>query len=333
MFPVALQIALFLLVSASVGGILLVSFYPRLAARSQAKKRLALIAQRGAPAKEILVPDEKGRRQRAVEKVLREIEDQHKGKAKKGTRPSLLIRMRQAGLGWSKSRYFLIVSGAGFVSFLTALALLPGGLITAACFGVTGGLLLPHLYVGFRRKRRFKAFATEFPNAVDVVVRGVKAGLPLGDCLKIIAADGRDPVKGEFKTMSEDRTLGMPIDEAALRLVERVPLPETSFFAIVIAIQSKTGGSLSYALGNLSKVLRERKKLQGKIKAMSSEAKSSAGIIGAMPVVVSVLIYLTSPDYLSLLFTTLAGNLVLVGAGLWMLMGILVMRKMINFDF
>lgn len=332
MFPVALLIALFLLVSASVGGMLFVGFYPRLAARSQANKRLALIARGGGSASRMPTTEEKGR-QRTVEKVLREIEEQHKAKAKKGTRPSLLIRMRQAGVGWSKATYFLMVLGAGFISFFTALALIPLGLLTAAGFGVTGGLLLPHLYVSFKRNKRFKAFAAEFPNAVDVVVRGVKSGLPLADCLKIIAADGREPVKSEFKTMDEDQTLGLPIDEAALRLVERVPIPGTSFFAIVIAIQSRTGGSLSYALGNLSKVLRERKKMQAKIKAMSSEAKASAGIIGAMPVVVATLIYLTSPDYISLLFTTLAGNVVLVVAGLWMLIGILVMRKMVNFDF
>lgn len=333
MSSITLLIALFLLVSISVGGLLFAGLYPRLAARSQANERLELIAQVGGSAVRRAPTGDEKNRQRTVENVLREIDEHHKAKAKKGRRPSLLIRMRQAGLGWSKATYLLTALGAGFLSFFVALALVPLGLLTAAGFGVAGGLLLPHFYVGFKRNARFKAFAAEFPNAVDVVVRGVKSGLPLVDCLKIIAAEGREPVKSEFKTMVEDQTLGVPVDEVALRLVERVPISGTSFFAIVIAIQSQTGGSLSYALGNLSKVLRDRKKMQAKIKAMSSEAKASAGIIGAMPVVVSILIYLTSPDYISLLFTTLAGNAVLVGAGLWMLVGILVMRKMIRFDF
>ena len=185
----------------------------------------------------------------------------------------------------------------------------------------------------FRRNSRFKRFSNEFPNAVDVIVRGVKAGLPLVDCLKIIAAEAQEPVRSEFKTMVQDQTLGMPLDEAVQRLPERVPLAEANFFGIVIAIQSRTGGSLSEALGNLSKVLRERKKMQAKIKAMSSEAKASAGIIGSLPVIVAGLVYLTSPDYITLLFTTTIGNAVLVASGLWMLMGCLVMRKMINFDF
>ncbi len=333
MSSIALPIALFLLVTTSIGGLLFVGLYPRLAARSQANKRLELIAQGGSFASRRMPTGDEKSRQRAVEKVLHEIDEQHKAKAKKGRRPSLLIRMRQAGIGWSKATYFLTVLGVGFLSFCVALTLIPLGLLTAAGFGVAGGLLLPHFYVSLKRNARFKAFAAEFPNAVDVVVRGVKSGLPLVDCLKIIAADGREPVKSEFKTMVEDQTLGLPLDEVALRLVERVPISGTSFFAIVIAIQSRSGGNLSYALGNLSKVLRDRKKMQAKIKAMSSEAKASAGIIGSMPIVVSVLIYLTSPDYISLLFTTLAGNAVLVAAGLWMLVGILVMRKMIKFDF
>ena len=333
MSSIALQIALFFLVAVSVGGMLFVGFYRRFADRSQVNKRVKLVARAAGSASPLLSSNDEKSRQRAVERVLREIEEQQKAKAKQNTRPSLVVRMRQAGLGWSKTRYFVTTLVAGFISFFVALTLIRLGLLTSVGFGVTGGLLLPHLYVNFKRKKRFAAFSAEFPNAVDVIVRGVKSGLPLVDCLKIIATEGREPVKSEFKTMVEDQTLGVPMDEAARRLVERVPLSGASFFAIVIGIQSQIGGSLSNALGNLSKVLRDRKKMQAKIKAMSSEAKASAGIIGSMPVVVGGLIYLTSPDYISLMFTTLAGNVVLAAAGLWMLTGILVMRKMVNFDF
>jgi tight adherence protein B len=236
-------------------------------------------------------------------------------------------------LGWSQRTYVFISIIAGAATFLFVLSGTSLGSLSSLAFGMAGGLLLPHLYVGTKRKRRFNTFTEEFPNAVDIIVRGVKSGLPLVDCLKIIATEAQDPVRGEFRLIIEDQTLGIPLDEAVQRLSERVPLTEVNFFSIVIAIQSRTGGSLSEALGNLSKVLRERKKMKAKIKAMSSEAKASAGIIGSMPFAVTIIVYLSTPEYISLLFTTLTGNLVLAASGIWMLMGILVMRKMINFDF
>ncbi|MDH3196445.1 MAG: type II secretion system F family protein, partial [Hyphomicrobiales bacterium] len=167
----------------------------------------------------------------------------------------------------------------------------------------------------------------------DVIVRGVKAGLPLIDCLKVIASDSQEPVRSEFQEIVEDQTLGLPLDEAVSRLPERVPLAEANFFAIVISIQSRSGGSLSEALSNLSKVLRDRKMMKAKIKAMSTEAKSSAGIIGSLPIIVVILIYLSSPHYILLLFETDQGNMVLAGCVVWMMMGVGVMKKMINFDF
>jgi tight adherence protein B len=241
--------------------------------------------------------------------------------------------MRQAGLTWTKNTYYVICVAAAFGTFALALIFMGFGLIPSVGFGISGGILLPHFFVNFKRKRRLKQFSLEFPNAVDIIVRGVKAGLPLVDCLKIIAAESQEPVRSEFQELVEDQTLGMPLAEAVARLPERIPLAEANFFAIVIAIQSRTGGSLSEALSNLSKVLRDRKKMSAKIRAMSAEAKSSAGIIGSLPVVVAVLVYITSPDYILLLFQTTTGNIVLAICGIWMLMGVLVMRKMINFDY
>nr|WP_246215672.1 type II secretion system F family protein [Microvirga makkahensis] len=306
-------------------------FYSRMTSRSIAKTRFQVVAAMGGNESVNAAGSDESRRRRAVEATLREIED--KQKIRRNAKPSLVGRMRQAGLGWSKQTYFIICGAAGVASFLLAVIVIGIGPITAIGFGCTGGLLLPHLYVSAKRKRRFKSFTAEFPNAVDIVVRGVKAGLPLVDCLKIIATEAQEPVRSEFREIVEDQTLGMPLDEAVERLSERVPLQEANFFAIVIAIQSRTGGSLSEALGNLSKVLRERTKLQAKIRSMSAEAKASGGIIGALPVVVALLVYLTSPNYIALLFTTMTGKLVLAACVLWMGTGILVMRKMINFDF
>jgi tight adherence protein B len=149
----------------------------------------------------------------------------------------------------------------------------------------------------------------------------------------VIAADSPEPIRTEFRHILETQAVGVPLGDACGRLFERMPLPESNFFAIVISIQQKSGGKLSEALGNLSKVLRDRKKMKGKIKAMSTEAKASAAIIGALPVAVMSIVYITSPDYITLLWTERLGQLMLLGSAVWMTIGILVMKKMINFNF
>lgn len=327
--PLVMQIAAFVLAAGCTGGLLTAVFYPRLAGdRRTDTRRQAIIdgIRHGQPGAK---PD--SHRKRSLEDVLHEIEE--KQRSKQTVKPSLAARMRQAGLSWTKSTYYAVCAGAGLASFTVAVLFMELSALVALGFGIAGGLLLPHFYVNFKRNRRFKQFTEEFANAMDIIVRGLKAGLPLADCMKIIAAEAQEPVRGEFRAVIEDQAMGMPVDEAVQRMPVRMPVAEASFFAIVITIQSRTGGSLSEALGNLSKVLRERKKMRAKIVAMSSEAKSSAGIIGALPVFVTGAIYFTTPDYIALLFTTSAGNIILAVSGFWMLMGILVMRKMINFDF
>ena len=328
--PFAMQIAIFVLAAGCTAGLLLAVFQPLLARDRQSELRRQAIAEGMRSAGDGTKSGD-SRRKRSLDEVLREIDE--KQRAKQRAKPTLVARMRQGGLGWSKTTYYLVCLGAGLASFLVALAGLSQSVPAALGFGVAGALLLPHAYVNRKRAARFRKFTAEFANAMDVIVRGLKAGLPLADCMKIIAAEAQEPVKSEFMAIIQDQAMGMPADEAVQRMPGRMPVTEASFFAIVIAIQSRTGGSLSEALGNLSKVLRERKKMQAKIKAMSSEAKASAGIIGILPVFVTAAIYLTTPDYIALLFTTGAGNMILAGAGFWMLIGILVMRKMINFDF
>ena len=187
--------------------------------------------------------------------------------------------------------------------------------------------------MSFFKKRRESKFLNAFPDAVDIVVRGVKAGLPLLDCMKMITVEAPEPLKSEFRAIIETQAIGIPLGEACGKLYERMQVPEANFFGIVIAIQQKAGGNLAEALGNLSRVLRDRKKMKGKIQAMSQEAKASASIIGALPVAVMTLVWVTSPQYINLLFTEPLGNVMLVGSVMWMSMGILVMKKMINFDF
>ena len=196
-----------------------------------------------------------------------------------------------------------------------------------------GAFGLPRWLLSYLKKRRETKFLDAFPDAVDVIVRGIKAGLPLLDSIKVITTDSPEPVRSEFRAIVETQAIGMPLGEACAKLYDSMPLPEANFFGIVISIQQRAGGNLSEALGNLSKVLRDRKKMKAKIQAMSMEAKASAGIIGALPIAVMMLVYITSPQYISLLWTEPLGRLMLAASALWMFMGTMVMKKMINFDF
>jgi tight adherence protein B len=218
------------------------------------------------------------------------------------------------------------------VAFLVTLTL-DGGLIAALGMGFVGGAGFPLWLLKFLKKRRESKFLNSFPDAVDIIVRGIKAGLPLLDSMRIITTDAPEPLKSEFRAILETQTVGIPIGEACGKLYERIPVAEANFFGIVIAIQQKAGGNLSEALGNLSRVLRERKKMKAKIQAMSMEAKASAFIIACLPVAVMILVYITSPQYIELLWTTGTGRMMLIACVAWMSMGVLVMRKMINFDF
>ncbi|MEN3791609.1 type II secretion system F family protein [Fulvimarina sp. MAC3] len=332
--PALQRVLIFTLTTASVTGIAFTLLAGRLSSSKSYDERFASIAGAATNAKVSTSHGSDGsRRKRSVEATLKEAEEKHKAALAKTTdRPSLVQRMRQADIAWSKSTYFAVSLGVAITAFALCL-IFSFAWYASLGFSFAAGLLLPHLFVSFKRTRRLRKFADLFPTAVDVVVRGIKSGLPLPDCLRIIATEIEEPVRSEFKTVVEDQTIGVPIEEALKRLVQRVPLSETNFFAIVIGVQARTGGSLAEALGNLSKVLRERKKMSAKVQSMSQEAKTSGAIIGAMPVLVGLLVYFSNPEFISVLGTTTVGNIILFGCAIWMLIGIFVMKTMINFDF
>jgi tight adherence protein B len=321
---------IFLLTTLASGGLLWTFFQPRLDGGSRASDRFGAVAK-GAVALPGVLKD-KGRKQ-SVEEALREIAEQETGANGRNQKVSLQMRIRQAGLSWSRRKFYMLGLAVGLLGYFVAAIALGIGQITSASFGIAAALLVPNLVVNRKRKKRLERFIAGLPDVLDVIVRGVKSGLPLSDCLKSIAVESDEPIRSEFKAIIDDHTMGMPLALAAARLPDRVPVPEATFFAIVIAIQSRSGGSLSEALGNLSRVVRDRKKMKNKIKAMSSEAKTSAGIIASLPFFVAGVLALTGPEYIMLLFTELLGNLILVISGIWMLIGVLVMRKMISFDF
>jgi tight adherence protein B len=331
MYSTTQPILIFLLTTLAVGGLLWTLFQPRFDGGSRASDRFSAVSKGGVGAVTGALKDN-GRKQ-SVQEALREIAEQETGANGRHQKVSLQMRIRQAGLSWSRHNFYMFGLAVGLLGYFVAAIALGIGQITSASFGIAAALLVPNLAVNHKRKKRLERFTADLPDALDVIVRGVKSGLPLADCLKSIAVDSVEPIRSEFKAIIDDHTMGMPLAVAAARLPDRVPVQEAAFFAIVIAIQSRSGGSLSEVLGNLSRVVRDRKKMKNKIQAMSSEAKTSAWIIGSLPFFVTGAMTFTSPEYIMLLFTDLVGNVILVISGIWMLIGILVMSKMISFDF
>ena len=318
---------LFFLVAVAIGGVAWVFVYPFLSGEKKTERRMASVARAEPIASRPTRSTGKTRREQ-VEGTLKDIEQRRK----KAKRPPLSMRLRQAGLDWSKNRFMVTAAALGLGAFVVMIVV-GAGLLPALGFGFAAGFGLPFWMLSFLKKRRETKFLATFPDAVDVIVRGIKAGLPLLDSLKLIAADAVDPVRSEFQSIIETQTIGMPIGEACLKLYESIPVPEANFFGIVISNQQRAGGNLSEALGNLSRVLRDRKKMKAKIQAMSMEAKASASIIGALPIGVMGIVWLTSPAYIALLWTDPFGRVMLACCAGWMLCGVFVMRKMINFDF
>ncbi len=267
-------------------------------------------------------------RRRKVTDALAKVDEKSKENKKK-KKASLEQKLEQAGLSFGAKEFYI-----GAVVSALVLGLI--GLISGQKLPVTLGLLfvggfgLPQWFIGFAIKRRQKKFVDEFSNAIDVIVRGVKSGLPVNECLKIIASEAPKPVNEEFHQLVEGFKIGLSLEQGMTRMHERMPIQEVSFFGIVLMIQQKTGGNLAEALSNLAGVLRGRKMMDGKIKALSSEAKASAVIIGALPFLVMGAVKMSSPDYLTPLFVTKQGNFILLGAGIWMALGIFVMKKMMQ---
>jgi len=320
------MLALSFMAATAVGGLAWVFVYPSLSGEKKAESRRASVAK-AEPVARQTDKNQRSRREQ-VEGSLKELE----ARRQKEKSVSLSTRLTQAGLDWTTRKFWIMSGVLGAVALVVAF-MVSGGLLGAIGIAFAAGFGLPRWGLSYLKNRREKAFLKALPDAVDVIVRGIKAGLPLFESIKVVAADAPEPLRGEFLAIIETQAIGMPLGEACGRLFERMPVPEANFFGIVIAIQQKSGGNLSEALGNLSKVLRDRKKMAEKIQAMSMEAKASAGIIGSLPPIVMLLVYLSTPDYISLLWTHPTGQLMLVGCVIWMSMGIFVMKRMINFDF
>ncbi len=323
-----------IMVSLAVGGLAIAILFPlfsndnsanRVKAISTGKKTESL----GSSIRARLSEDTKDTRRRQIQDSLKQVGKQEKELKKR--RNSLRVNLEQAGLDISVRAYWvsacILGGGLAAVSFVVY----PNIYVVIAILFV-GIFGLPRWILKNMRVRRQNIFLNDFADALDVMTRGLKSGLPVTEAMKIIATESGPPVGPEFAEVVEGQRLGISLEQGIERMVERIPLPEVNFLAIVMAIQAKTGGNLSEALGNLSRVLRDRKKMKQKVQSVSQEAKSSAAIIGSLPFVLMGALTMLNPTYLSPLFNTQMGHILLIGSGIWMTTGVLVMRKMINFQ-
>lgn len=295
---------------------------------ARAQKRMASVSgQQAAEAGGRNAPDANQQRRKNVSALLKNLEKQQ---AEKKQRPTLRHRIEQAGLSITPYSFYLLSATLALaVAAVCMLFNLP--FLATAGIAFTAGIGLPRWVLSFLKARREKKFTNEFANAIDIIVRSVKSGLPTTEALKIVAREIPEPVSGEFERLVEGLKVGVTMDQGLKRMYERMPTSDVSFFGIVMSIQQKSGGNLSEALSNLAGVLRDRKRLQGKIKSMSSEAKASAAIIGSLPPGVMLLVWLSTPAYIETLFNERLGILMLAGCAVWMATGIFVMKKMVSF--
>lgn len=246
--------------------------------------------------------------------------------------PALLgKRLSMTGKGWSVGQYGLVTLGLLLV--VTALLWLQGApILLALLVGLFIGVGLPHFLVGFFINRRINKFTAKFPDAIELLVRGLRSGLPITETIGVVGNEVDGPVGEEFRSISDKMKIGRTLDQALQETADRLGTAEFQFFCITIAIQRETGGNLAETLANLAEVLRKRAQMKLKIRAMSSESKASAYIIGSLPFIVFALIWYISGDYMQKFFVD--ERLIMAGGGgmVWMAIGGFIMAKMISFE-
>jgi tight adherence protein B len=247
-------------------------------------------------------------------------------------KPALLRkRLDQTGKNITVGKYAMI--SAGLLTAVAALLLMKGApFLLALSFGMFVGVGVPHFVVGKMIKRRLAKFNSNFPDAIELMVRGLRSGLPITETLGIVSAEIPGPVGLEFRAVADRMKIGRTMEAALQETADRLGTAEFQFFVITLAIQRETGGNLAETLSNLADVLRKRTQMKLKIRAMSSESKASAMIVGALPFIVFVLVYMINPSYMQNFFVD--ERLIVAGLGglVWMGIGVFIMAKMVNFE-
>ncbi len=244
---------------------------------------------------------------------------------------ALALRLDRTGKGWSIQQYFYVSGGIALVIALL-IFLKFGALLLSLGIGILIGAGIPHLVVGFFIGKRTNGFNSKFPDAIELLVRGLRSGLPVTETLSVVSTEVPGPVGIEFKGIVERIKIGRTMEESLQETADRLGIPEFNFFCITLAIQRETGGNLAETLSNLADVLRKRAQMKLKIKAMSSESKASAYIVGSLPFIVFGMIYWINPDYLGGFFTDERLIVTGLGGAVWMSLGAFIMAKMVNFE-
>lgn len=296
--------------------------------RKQKEKKLDLIRGKGGGEVVVNEKDLQHKRRAEIAKKLKDNKEDDEESVKK--KESLSMRLQQAGWKMSVKKFWLM-SVVCCVVFVVGAKAMSFGLGTVILLGITGLLGFPRYVLRRAIKKRQKKFLAEMADALEAVVRLLKAGMPVSEAVSMISREFEGPIGEEMSIIYDKQKIGVPLHEAALEACRRMPLPEMQMFAAGLAIQAQTGSSLSEVLMNLSGVIRARFRLKRKIMALSSEAIASAGIIGCLPPLVAFGLWMVNPDYLEPLFVTPFGKTLLMGAVGWMGLGVLVMKQMINF--
>ncbi len=263
--------------------------------------------------------------------IARKLKERSEGETrKKKDGLSMSDRIMQAGLKISVKQFWINSLILGLV--VAGIAKLAGmSVFVCLMMFITGFLGIPRMILSKLAARRQKKFLEEFADALEAMIRLLKAGMPVSEAIAMVGREFVGPVGEEMSKIYDTQKIGIPLDEACQIATKRMPLTEMQMFATGIAIQAQTGASLSEVLGNLSGVIRARFKLKRKVKSLSSEAKSSAAIIGSLPILVSTGIYFINPDHIMVMFEYPVGKMMMAGAVIWMGLGILSMKIMINF--
>ena len=244
---------------------------------------------------------------------------------------ALELRLHRTGKGWTLQQYLYASLGQGLVIAIIIFLKSHAALLSLGAGIVIGGGL-PHMVVNFFVKKRANDFTTKFPDAIELLVRGLRSGLPVTETLGVVASEVPGPVGQEFKLITDRIKVGKTMEDALQNTADRLDMPEFNFFCITLAIQRETGGNLAETLSNLSDVLRKRAQMKLKIRAMSSESKASAYIVGSLPFMVFIMIWFVNPKYIGGFFTE--DRLIVAGLGglVWMSLGAFIMAKMVSFE-
>lgn len=317
----------------AVSALIFAFIYPMFGSDNAVDKRMASVTvSRQVKVAARSAEDAATNRRKQVSDKLKELEDRQKQKEK----ITLRLRLQRAGIMMTPQAFWITSAICGAVCAIGVVMSFESSLliqVAAMVAGFVGMFGLPRWLLGKMTHWRQQKFLAEMANSLDVVVRGVKSGLPLNECLQIVARESPEPICSEFREVVEQQRVGIPLGEALERLAERMPLPEVRFLTIVIGIQAQAGGNLSEALGNLSEVLRSRIRMAMKVKALSAEATASAAVLASLPPGVMGMVYMSSPDYIMPLLTTKMGHFMIAVGLFWMGCGVLVMQKMINFKY